>query len=533
MKTLRITLKNYRPFTDSQPLYFELAAGFTAILGPNNAGKSALKLFFYEFREVFQELVNDPNKLANPLINQLSVGYKGVSDNEEVFNTSNTRPLTATIEVVDPQYHLAGSADCFSTLVLTVERAAPTTIKVQIILHESKAKFKGSVPKETKVKFSEPGVVRVAASSYDFTDLRDALSILANSRYYGSFRNAVNQGAADYFDLKIGTAFIDLWEAWKTSGVRKQSRGIDSITEDIRRLFEFDRLEINASSRLKTLMVSVDGQPHRLTELGSGIAQFIITLGNAATAPPPLLFIDEPETNLHPALQLDFLLAIAQHVQYGVVFSTHSVGLARSIAGRIYSAQRTPKGTLVRPFEATNNYIEFIGSLSFSTFKDLGSDRILLVEGVTDVKVVQQFLRLIKKEHQTVILQLGGDGMACGGREIELYELTRLSGNIAALVDSERESSSDAPAERRSAFAQTCESLGIKVCLTERRAMENYFTQPAITAALGGSYQALGPFERLDQATKSWSKSDNWKIARHITPEELRSTDIGKFLSEL
>jgi ABC-type sulfate/molybdate transport systems ATPase subunit len=164
--------------------------------------------------------------------------------------------------------------------------------------------------------------------------------------------------------------------------------------------------------------------------LGSGISQFIMALGNAATTTPPLILIDEPETNLHPSLQIDFLLKLAQYATVGCLFSTHSVGLARSVAERIFTVQRSAQGPTVRPFEATPTYSEFLGELSFSAVRDIGCDRILLVEGVTDVKVIQQFLRLVQKEHSTVILPLGGDQLVTGRREMELQELRRLSLNM-------------------------------------------------------------------------------------------------------
>jgi hypothetical protein len=324
-----------------------------------------------------------------------------------------------------------------------------------------------------------------------------------------------------------------MWNDWKTSGNKQKTRAIDQVTEDIRQLFEFDRLEINASQTLNTLIVSIDGQPYRLSELGSGLAQFIMVLGNAATAPPALLLIDEPETNLHPALQIDFLLSLARYALTGVVFSTHSIGLARSVADQIYSVQKQAGRTVGRPFEATPNYVEFVGELSFSTFKDLGSDKLLLVEGVNDVKAVQQLLRLVKKEHTTVILPLGGDQLACGGREAELAELKRLSNNIFVLVDSERTALGGPPSEKRSQFAATCNKLGFALCVTDRRAIENYFTRRAVKAAIGESYENLAPFEALKESPKPWRKADNWRIARQMERAELNGTDLGEFLERL
>ena len=536
MKSVYLTLKNYRGFSDSEPLRLELGTGFTAIVGPNNSGKSAIKLFFYELRQLFSSLSQAPG--VQPGINNvflsapIPVSYQGVSDNAEIFYNDNTRPMEIEIDILDPTHsEMQPGIECLKRVVGVCDRLAPTAWH-----------FKAFGNNNPRVEISAPQVPG-ATSPYtlrwpngpllDFKIFQDTMNILANARYYGPFRNAINQGAGDHFDLKVGTAFVNLWSDWKTTGIRSQMRAIDAITEDIRRLFEFERLEINASEKLKTLMVSIDGRPYRLNELGSGLAQFIMVLGNAATNPPSLLLIDEPETNLHPSLQIDFLMSLAGYAKNGVVFSTHLIGLARSVADRIYSIQKRGDRTIVRPFEATPNYLEFVGELSFSAFKELGSDKLLLVEGVNDVKSVQQLLRLVKKEHTTVILPLGGDQLARGGREAELNELTRLSDHIYALVDSERDSLSAPPAGRRVGFAETCHKIGIDVCVTERRAIENYFSERAIKAALGDAFTALSPYQVLKDAALPWGKVDNWKIAREMTIEELAGTDLGKFLQRL
>jgi energy-coupling factor transporter ATP-binding protein EcfA2 len=255
-----------------------------------------------------------------------------------------------------------------------------------------------------------------------------------------------------------------------------------------------------------------------------------MVLGNAATTRPTILLLDEPETNLHPSLQLDFLLSVVNYAQRACIFSTHSVGLARSVAERVYSFQRQANQIAVKPFEATANYIEFIGELSFSAFKELGGNRILLVEGVNDVKTVQQLLRIAKKEHTTVILPLGGDQLAVGGREAELAELTRLSDNICALVDSEKSSADAQPSKRRSDFAATCKKLGIDICVTERRAIENYFPDGAVKAALGDGFSALAPYQRLSESKNALAKPDRWKIARHMSASDISDTDLGFFI---
>jgi AAA15 family ATPase/GTPase len=64
MKTVRVTIKNYRGFSDQVPVRIEIGEGLTALLGANNAGKSSLKLFFYEMRELFEVLLRGPDAHA-------------------------------------------------------------------------------------------------------------------------------------------------------------------------------------------------------------------------------------------------------------------------------------------------------------------------------------------------------------------------------------------------------------------------------------------------------------------------------------
>ena len=132
-----------------------------------------------------------------------------------------------------------------------------------------------------------------------------------------------------------------------------------------------------------------------------------------------------------------------------------------------------------------------------------------------------------------VILPLGGRQMIRGGVEHELNELTRITNNVAVLIDSERKKKSAALTDERQAFLKDCQKLGFKDHATDRRAIENYFTESAVQAVQGPNYQALAPYERLKDAARPWAKRENWKIARSMTKDALMRTDVGKFLKPL
>ena len=222
---------------------------------------------------------------------------------------------------------------------------------------------------------------------------------LYNSIYIGPFRNAVNTGAGRYYDVSVGTEFITTWHEWKTGENKAAALAVERVTEDIRRIFGFKKLEIAASQRLSTLQVAVNGKPYKLRELGAGLAQFILVFGTAAFRNPEYIFVDEPELNLHPSLQVDFLTSLGSYAKEGIVFATHSIGLARTVGDRIYSLKRRNEEVQCSLFEQTPNYAEFVGELSFSSFKELGCSQILLVEGVTDVSAKDRKSTRLNSSH--------------------------------------------------------------------------------------------------------------------------------------
>ncbi len=210
------------------------------------------------------------------------------------------------------------------------------------------------------------------------------------------------------------------------------------------------------------------------------------------------------------------------------------MGLARASTNQIYSLRRNADGqSEVHEYDAMPRLSEFLGELGFSGYKESGFDKILLVEGATEVKTFHQFLRLYGKDHQIVLLPLGGNQLIRGVSETELQEIKRISDNISAVIDSERSSSHVALEPARAAFLQTCKFVGIDCHVLDRRATENYFTDQAIKKVMGSKYSALQPYERLEDASLGWAKADNWRIAREMSRAELEATDLGEFLQSL
>jgi hypothetical protein len=242
--------------------------------------------------------------------------------------------------------------------------------------------------------------------------------------------------------------------------------------------------------------------------------------------------IDEPETGLHPTLQLDFLTRLESYATTGILFASHSYGLCRAAASEIYVIRSSDAGSSIKPIGAQPRLSEFLGELSYASYQEIGFEQVLLVEGVTEIKTIQEFLRKWRKDHKVLLLPLGGSALIDGGRRDELRELQRISPNIRALIDSERAGSGSIE-KRRQEFQATCDEIGVPCHVLDRRAMENYLTEAAIKKVFGHKYDALGPYERLQESTVGWAKSDNWRIAREMHKDDLNGTDLGTFFDNL
>lgn len=516
----RITLKNYRCFSDENPASLELDRGFTSLIGTNNSGKSSYLRFFHEFRTMFGDLHHSTTFGPGPN-RQLHLTH--VEDWLEIFHNQNNRDLTIEFENVD----------CHSGEIakvrFTLKRAESSRFALEVWVRL----MRGNNVKAEQIHGADSFIVKNQSVPGNAGEFISLFNLLSKSFYVGPFRNAITEGEGNYYDMPVGTSFISQWDLWKTGTRRGDNEAAQQVADDIAHIFDFKRFEINATPDKKALQVIINGKPHRLRELGAGLAQFIIVFGSVATRRPSLLLIDEPELNLHPSLQIDFLTSLASYATYGVAFASHSVGLARAVSDRIYTFQKQNDAGIVKPFEQTPNFAEFVGEMSFSSFKEVGCDRILLVEGVTEVKAIQQFLRALRKDHTTVLIPLGGSQMLRGGVQQELSELGRLSKNVSVLIDSESENAGATLEQNRKQFVEDCLALGFKVHVTQKRAFENYLCDRALKEEKGANFRALADYDRLADAAQGWAKSDNWRIARRMTRDEVLATDVGAFLDQI
>lgn len=519
-----LELKNYRCFEDTQPARFRIQPGFTAIVGKNNSGKSTLLRSFFELRHLFEKIGSTELVAALTENHYSAFNVPGSTNAEPLFCDLNDRQIGISIRF---------SREGWQSDVM------PQRVEIEIPRDTNSFKAVCYLPDgrrgEGRPAVVGPGIMLLDGTAISLAYLAEVGRTLTSTLYVGAYRNAINVGGKeDYYDIPVGQAFVKRWKTLLAGATKAQGEATYRLTESIKKIFEFDDLQIHPSADERTLILYINGRQYALSEVGSGLAQFILVMVAAAVRKPDYILLDEPELNLHASLQSDFLMTLGTYASQGVIYCTHNLGLARSSSDKIYSVTRTGSGpSILRPYEATPRLSEFVGALSFSGSPALGFDRILLVESPTDGRAVQQFLRTRGKDHLVLTIPLGGGTLINGTEttEAQLIELKRITPRVAALVDSERNSPEEPLSRERRAFQLLCERQEIKCHVLERRALENYFPQSAIDTALGAGREALSHFDQLPKA--AWPKAHNWKIARSMTREALDGTDLGRFLDEL
>jgi ABC-type cobalamin/Fe3+-siderophores transport system ATPase subunit len=527
-----VTFKGYRCFSPESPATVSFRSDIAALVGVNNSGKSTLLKAFYELRPTFDSL------LKSEMLQQAVMGGinlvlpAGSGDASGLFWHFGSGNSDIEIEIALPDGKASGSNWKLSIAIVRQGR------RVSVLLHDLAGV---PVPRTPGAwRFSDGADPQKNGVNFGtFNEMFSALRTLRNCVYYPSVRHVSpftpdNLPDAKYYDAFVGKTFVQQWALSQQGTSKESTEKMDAIVEDLRRIFRFKRLVVQADTNNRDLLVVADGRSSLLSELGTGFAQFVLLLGNLGLCSPSYVLIDEPETNLHPSLQLDFLNSIVARASEGIFFATHNLGLARQAADRIFALTPGDTTYTLSSFYQTPDLAKLIGELSFGRSDFSPARKLLLVEGQTDVLTFQNLLAVFGREHEFAIISLNGEAGINSGRLAELEHMCALGIDVRAVIDSERATPNAAIARNRAEFAATCGNLGISCQTLQRRAIENYFSQRAIDEALGpGRFRALGPFEDLGNVPNHWPKKKNWRIARATRKDEIEVTDLGKLLASL
>lgn len=528
MASLNLKIRNYRAIPYRKPLELEISKGITFFLGPNNVGKSSLIRMFFELRPAFLALAealrrNEPNEATQAFFeNQLG---RAPNHSEVLENARFELPVSLPVlsdELLNQQSE--------ERLLQIDASLGESWVSVEISPHPDQNQKLYTLKNDHSA--GKPENVKAVFAALD--------ALFAKSVLIPSLRPVSLQTHDPKIrDANVGRSLISMIGQWQTGHSLSQKRQFGKLEAELGELFSVNDFRIEVSSASGNLQIRFDNQIFWIDDLGDGIAHFIFALANALFQKPTYVLIDEPENGLHPRLQQTFIRALAAKSTHGLIAASHSIGLARSTADRIYTVAKEKSGVTVRTFgdnqRYTPNITDSLHELGYAQFVELGGDCILLVEGQTDIKAFREILRKFNAEQNFIIWHLGGSGFLDSGEVThELMEVKRLNPRkVAVIFDSERTSENAPLAKKFQDFKDAAEKLDYLVFPTDLHSTENYISQSALdTVYPTQGYRALTPFENFKKVQPHWGKKSNWKLFREMSREEIEKSALGKFIVE-
>lgn len=532
-----IKVFGYRSFADKIPFEIDLSQPVTAIVGANNSGKSNILRFFWELGPIIRPCLHAlvvPTEGAN--LPTIPFGQiRAITSASSVFN-QNLEHCPITIE-------LSYSGQCEAEYFPNDDwrnKASPIKVKIQVrrdstVTAQIWMQTHWITPLNGALHMSHfDGHFFYHTSDYTFACFfKDSdLNCLNQIFMLPALRSSQYVEHNANFNLSLGSNLIAFWKRTKGATDSAPRRIAEKIEKELADIFGYKSLRIDVDDKNTDYIVSVDNRPSiMMKEMGEGFGHFFTVLLNLYGNKRLLSLIDEPETSLHASLQQALMKLVSDYTNGPVIFTTHSVGLARAVADKIISVKQENGISIAQDFATAKKPLELIGEITFSAWRDVGCKGVLFVEGPNDTRVCREWMSLLGKGHEWVILPIGGSTTIDAMGYEAIAQIVYLYPNVAVMIDSER-TAEDAPLEtKRQEFFDGCMRVGIKCHVTSRHSTDSYLSQSAIAKAFGTKAKALGHYEKLGE--HGWAKNQGYKAAQKMELDEIKNTDIGEFLGSL
>ncbi|MBY0263575.1 MAG: hypothetical protein K2Q20_14610, partial [Phycisphaerales bacterium] len=225
VRKIRLCLSGYRCYREDKSLDLTIGGGMTAVVGLNNSGKSTALRSVNELRPVFEMLSIAQNRWNGIPPSNLRFS-ETIRGSQDPFGGDSSAQIRLDLDIEadnidDPSYR----HQSISYALTRKDGARPIQVNGK--------------PVDTRVgTWSMHGpIMRQDGEAIGLdTPIGAALSVLASARYYPAFRNLVPGAASQYYDIQLGTTFIEAWNSAHAGPDDGLSKRIDAVTEDVRRL---------------------------------------------------------------------------------------------------------------------------------------------------------------------------------------------------------------------------------------------------------------------------------------------------------
>jgi predicted ATP-dependent endonuclease of OLD family len=559
-----IRIKNYGAYEDSEEVPI---SHLTAIIGKNDSGKStilkAIEIFLKDGKLAEKDL-HLPSTGIGPT--EIIITFDQVSQeylrNKKLLNRAGELTVKKTFNEIGKKY----SELKIFALDFDDVRFQNLYSKKEPELNKITSEIKLDSTRSGRSKTNERRISNLTeyARSYGITEseiwitpsseikslideslpkyhlfVNDSKLDTEMSEYQKPFQEIISENLENDASLKADLSTN------VTTAIQAIAKGVESNlkeqTDSIKALrfesdFQWDKLIHIMISVVDNYSVDIP-----ISNRGSGIKRLIVAAllkyqSDVTTQEKQVIYaIEEPETSLHPGAQRVLLDSLKRLVESGsqVLFTSHSpVFVAELELDQIILTKRESNTTQIYSGNRLNEklVVDELGIRPQDIISGLYGH--IFVEGDTDIEffnTVSQKLNNAKKISESFATKRIGL-FPFGGSNLKSYVERKLFKSLnryfAVVVDSDKESESDALEKKTLKLKQQCIEDGGKFFILRKREIENYIHQDAYYRVTNDRI-TIGDFDNVkDMYFKN--KDVLKKVLEEMTAEEIMEKDRYK-----
>jgi hypothetical protein len=258
----KIEARNYRCFTDSHPLSIDLSQKVTALVGPNNSGKTSALKFFWELGPLLSQIVGSivSWQTDSATAHLIAGNIRATTNQFAVFTEHNARPI-----VIDMTY-VPSPTDKVQFILKENQTALPISVRAIVersdlharIQLNHRGRYITATPTDFVLTRDDTFPILYSISDkYKYYWTHFSASMFNHMTYFPMLRTSAHAELHDTFDLWLGSSAITQWNSYKRSDDPNARKTADSIERELATIFSYETLDISTNENARDYVVKL------------------------------------------------------------------------------------------------------------------------------------------------------------------------------------------------------------------------------------------------------------------------------------